>query len=95
MKVKKSTIIRIAALAAVLLNQVLAIFGKNLPFTEDAVYQAVSILLTVGVSAFAAWKNNDFTAFARLSGEVLDSLRDGKVTKEEVEKLLTEEESAE
>lgn len=91
MKVKVSVIIRVVALVAVLVNQVLAIFGKDLPFTGDVVYQTISIILTVGVSFIAAWKNNDFTAFAKLSGKVLDSLRDGKITEDEVNELLKEE----
>lgn len=87
-KIKISTIIRIVALLAVLINQVLAIFGKNLPFNDNLVYQIVSAVLTVAVSAWTAWKNNDFTKLARAAGAVLDALKDGKITTDEVENIV-------
>lgn len=87
---KASTIIRCVALVAVLINQALAIWGKELPFTGDEIYQTVSLILTVGVSFWSAWKNNDFTSFAILSGKILDLLRSGTLTKEEVEGLIEE-----
>lgn len=93
-KVKTGTIVRTVALIVVLINQILAIFGKGLPFAEDAVYQVVSVILTAGVSLVTAWKNNDYTSFAILSGKVLSALKDGKLTKEEVEDLLAEEKEA-
>lgn len=94
MKVKVSTIARIGALLVALANQCLALFGRDvLPFTDNAVYQFITVVVTVLVAIISAWKNNDITSFARTSGKVLDALKDGKITKEEVENLLKESDS--
>lgn len=64
-KVKTDTIARTLALAIALLNQVLAVAGKEtLPFGEEPVYQFVSLALTLATSLVAWWKNNSFTAAA-------------------------------
>ena len=87
--IKISTIARIASLVAALINQCLAIFGKGaLPFTEDAVYQIVSLLATVVIAAINAWYNNDITRIARLCGGVFDALSDGKISEDEIKAIL-------
>lgn len=60
--INKGTIARTIAVIAVLINQFLIMFGKEqLPFTEDEIYQGVSMVLTVGATLWAWWKNNSFT----------------------------------
>lgn len=86
--VKPSTIVRCVIYIMVLINQILAIFGTGLPFTSNLVYQILSAALTVGVGAWAAWKNNDFTKLACTAGKVFDALKDGKITEEEAKNLL-------
>lgn len=86
--VKPSTIVRCVIYILVLANQVLAIFGKGLPFTTDLAYQIVSAVLTVGVGLWAAWKNNDFSKAAIAAGKVFDALKDGKITEEETKEML-------
>lgn len=89
LKVKASTIARLAALAVALVNQGLAVFGQDiLPFTENMAYQIVSLAITVIVVAVNAWYNNDITHVAILSGKVFDALNDGKLTEEEIEAVL-------
>lgn len=89
LKVKASTIARLAALAVALVNQGLAVFGQDiLPFTENMAYQIVSLTITVIVVAVNAWYNNDITHVAILSGKVFDALNDGKLTEEEIEAVL-------
>lgn len=87
-KIKVTTIARLSALAIVWINQILALFGKNIPVIDTLAYQIASILITLVVSAWAAWKNNDITKFARTAGKVLDALRDGKITTDETQELL-------
>lgn len=61
-EINKGTIARTIAVIAVLINQFLIMFGKEqLPFTEDEIYQGVSMVLTVGATLWAWWKNNSFT----------------------------------
>lgn len=76
MKIKKETIIRTIILAIALINQVLTALGKNpLPFSDDMVYETVSVLFTVGASAWAWWKNNSFTKNAIEADKVLEELK--------------------
>lgn len=61
-QIKSDTIARTICLCLALINQVLAILGKNiLPFGEDEVYQICSLIVTVVTSTIAWWKNNSFT----------------------------------
>jgi SPP1 family holin len=75
-KVKVETIIRTIVLVIALANQVLAIAGKEaFPVTEDQVYQVVTLIVTVGASVWAWWKNNSFTKNAIEADKVLDQLK--------------------
>lgn len=75
-KIEKGTIVRTAVLAVALVNQGLTISGRNpLPFTNEEVGQGVSMVLTVGASLWAWWKNNSFTQAAITADEHLRDLR--------------------
>ena len=61
-RVSTDTIIRTIVLAVALINQILTSCGKNpIPFSDEEIYEVVSILITVGASIWAWWKNNSFT----------------------------------
>lgn len=82
-------IIRIIVLMAALTNQALVAFGKNpLPFADDTIYELASIIVTISVTFYAAWKNNNVTNFAKIAQKVLDALKKGQITIEAVETLL-------
>lgn len=83
----KGTIIRTSLLILTLINQVIAIIGAT-TFANAVWYQIVSVVFTVLVSVICAWKNNDFTKLAQLSGKVLAALKDKKIEEEEVKNLL-------
>lgn len=71
-KIETGTIVRTVVLVFSLINQVLTISGYNpLPFGDEEVGQAVSMLLTVGASLWAWWKNNSFTQAAISADEQL------------------------
>lgn len=71
-KIETGTIVRTAALIFALVNQTLTISGHNpLPFSGEQVGQAVSMILTVGASLLAWWKNNSFTQAAIEADEQL------------------------
>lgn len=66
--IKPDTLSRTLALLIALLNQVLAVAGKeSLPFGEEPVYQFLSLGMTLATSLVAWWKNNSFTKAAILS----------------------------
>ena len=96
MKIKVSTIARIGVLIVALANQCLALFGQDiLPFTDNMVYQIITVVATIVIAVISAWKNNDITKVARTAGRVLDALKDGKITEDEVDNMLKESDSVE
>ena len=77
--VKSDTIARTVVLALALINQVLAIIGKDaLPFTEDNVYQICTLIATLITSGIAWWKNNSFTQAAIEADELKKKLKESK-----------------
>ena len=78
-RISTDTIARTICLVFALVNQVLAIFGKNvLPFTNDEIYQTVSLVATLSTSLLAWWKNNSFTSAAIEADRLMESLKSGK-----------------
>ena len=90
MKTDKSTIIRMIVLGITLLNQVLVAFGVNpLPFSNEVLYEIVSIIITIGVSLYTAWKNNSWTIAAKIGDKIMHAIKNGSLTAEKVEDFLT------
>mgnify|MGYP001397349814 CR=1 FL=1 len=76
MKPSKSTIIRTIVLIVMLLNQILAVFGKSpLPFSDEQVDTFVSTVLTAVSALWAWWKNNSFTKAALKADQVLKEMK--------------------
>ena len=77
MKIKVDTIARTIVLILALINQVLAMCGKNvLSFADETVYELVTLLFTIGASAWAWWKNNSITKKAIKADEYLTQLKE-------------------
>jgi SPP1 family holin len=83
----KGTIIRVALLVCAYINQIIALVGMT-SFASSPVYQGITVVVTIIVSAITAWKNNDFTHLAQLAGSVLKALKDGKIEENEIQELL-------
>lgn len=76
MKCNTETWVRTIVLVFSLLNQVLTALGKNpLPFSDEAVYEAISAGVTAAASLWAWWKNNSFTAEAVEADRYLKQLK--------------------
>ena len=76
MKITKETIIRTIVLLVALTNQVLTSLGKNpLPFSDELVYEAASLFVTIAAAGWAWWKNNSFTQKALRADAYLEELR--------------------
>lgn len=74
--INSDTIARTIILALALINQALAIAGKDtISFANSDIYQLVSLIWTIGASVAAWWKNNSFTAAARKADELKDELK--------------------
>lgn len=79
MKATGETIARTAVLVLALINQVLTMTGHNpLPFSDEEVYEGVTLLLTIGASLWAWWKNNSFTQPALEADEYMKELKTHK-----------------
>lgn len=77
MNIKTETVIRSIVLLVALVNQILAILGKEqLPIYENELVQIVTMFVTLGSSLWAWWKNNSFTKEAIQADEYLDELRE-------------------
>ena len=77
--VKTDTIIRTVVLAVALLNQALTLSGRSiLPITDDQISELISLVITVGASVWAWWKNNSFTPAAIEADAVMAELKSGK-----------------
>lgn len=75
-KVSANTIARTICLVLALVNQILAIYGKDvLPFTEDSIYQIVSLTATLVTAGVAWWKNNSFTSAAIKADDYMHNLK--------------------
>lgn len=74
---KTDTIIRTILLVVALVNQALTASGKNpLPFADETIYELLTILFTVGASAWAWWKNNSVTKEAIAADEFMRELKE-------------------
>lgn len=77
MKISADTIARTIVLFLAILNQILAILGKNrLEIAESDIYQIVTLIFTIGSAVWAWWKNNSFTQSALKADEFMKELKD-------------------
>lgn len=77
MKISADTIARTIVLFIAILNQILAILGKNrLEIAESDIYQIVTLIFTIGSAVWAWWKNNSFTQNALKADEFMKELKD-------------------
>lgn len=59
---KSNAIVRLVILAILIINQTLITLGyEPLPFSDEQIYEAVSILALVLGSLWVWWKNNNVT----------------------------------
>ena len=87
----KSTILRLVALSLSIINLIFGIFGWTpIPMdgTAEALYEIGSIVAVAGTSFWNMWKNNNFTAAAKLVQKILDAIKRGKLSADKVEKWL-------
>lgn len=75
-KLDAGTISRTIILLLTLINALLAFLGKDsIPFTDDAVYEWVTIITTIGATVWNWWENNAFTHNARKAEQYRKNLK--------------------
>ena len=82
--VKVDTIARTIILALALVNQVLAIAGKDkIPVVESDIYQICSLAVTVGSAVWSWWKNNSFTKSAIAADNYKAELKEETISRKD------------
>ena len=88
-KINPHTYVSAVMLIVVLCNYVLTAMGRPLiNLGEEEITYAVNTILNLIFIGYAAYKNNSITEKAQLSDEILYALRDGKISKEELEQFI-------
>lgn len=79
MKATADTIIRTIVLIFALVNQVLTMTGHSiLPISDEQIQELITLLITIGASLVAWWKNNSFTKAAIAGDKVMKSIKAGE-----------------
>lgn len=79
MKIKTDTIIRTIVLAVALINQILTSTGHSMiPVSDEQITELITLVITIGASLWAWWKNNSFTQKAIEADKLLDELKEAK-----------------
>lgn len=82
--VKVDTIARTIILALALINQILAIAGKDkIPVVESDIYQICSLAVTVGSAVWSWWKNNSFTKSAIAADNYKAELKEEAISRKD------------
>lgn len=95
-KIKPHTWVSIVMVIIAIINYVLTAMGKPIiNLGEDAITYGVNTVLNLIFIGFPMWKNNSVTENAIIVDDVLYMLRDGKISKEELEQFIAEHKSDE
>ena len=82
------TVLRTVLQILVYINQFIAVLGKVEGFADSMVYQIISVVVTLIVTAVSYWFNNNWSKAAQLAQDFCDAIKDGEITEEEAKELL-------
>lgn len=95
-KIKLHTWVSIIMVIIAIINYVLTAMGKPIiNLGEDTITYGVNTVLNLIFIGFPMWKNNSVTENAIIVDDVLYMLRDGKISKEELEQFIAKHKSDE
>lgn len=95
-KIPTKTYISIVMVVIAVINHILLAMGKPvLVIGEETVTYTVNTAIDILLIGYTAWKNNSVTDYAILTDSLLYYLRDGKISKEELEQFIKEHKSDE
>lgn len=89
-RIKPHTYVSIVMILFLITNTI-SVYVSGSPiikFSEEQVTDAVNILLNVIFIYYTFWKNQSFTSAALAADDVLTILKDGKVTRKELEDFI-------
>ena len=76
---KSNAIVRLVVLVILIVNQALITFGyEPLPFSDEQVYEAVSIAALVVITLYSWWKNNNVTDVALAGQSEIERLKEAR-----------------
>lgn len=76
---KNSAIVRLVVLLVLIINQALITFGyEPLPFSDEQIYEAVSVVALVLGSLWIWWKNNNVTDVALAGQSEIERLKEAQ-----------------
>lgn len=95
-KIKPHTWVSVVMVIVAIINYFLTATGKPIiNLGEDAVTYGVNTVLNLIFIVYPMWKNNSVTDNALIVDDVLYMLRDGKISKDELEEFIKEHKSNE
>lgn len=74
-------------LIAMALAIVATLVLESIPGVSES-WERVSLISAFILAAWNAWKNNDFTFAAKVGTKVMNAIKDGKITADEVKDFL-------
>lgn len=85
-KIRPHTWVSIVMVIVVIINYILVALGKPaIDLGEEEITYFVNTVINILFIGYAAYKNNSITQNAQMADEILYALRDGKITKHELE----------
>ena len=90
-KIPVRTYVSVVMVLIVIINYVLTAMGKPIiNLGEETITYAINTILNLIFIGFSMWKNNSITDNAIVADEILYMLRDGIITKNELEEFIAD-----
>lgn len=74
-------------IGAMIISIIATVVLNFLPGSAES-FEWIGLIATFITSAWCAWKNNDFSFAAKVGTEVMEAIKDGKVTVDEIKEVL-------
>lgn len=89
-RIKPHTYVSILMILFLIVNTISVYISGNpiIQFSEEQVTDAVNIILNIVFIGYTFWKNNSFSSAALACDDILTIIKDGKITKEELENFI-------
>lgn len=88
------TLLRTVMQILAYLNQIIAVVGST-TFASASWYQWVSVAVTILITIVSYWYNNDWTNLAKTTNDIFNLVKDGKISRDELESFIKKHEREE